>query len=407
MSEKEPEVKLANVKNISEGRVSKERQKLSSDERIPKVEIYRLYSDALNHTARWSLPKFPRTFRPVLTADQKRLIVEVGEDKVCSYVSPEVVMSELLRYWSLHASSLPAFWLDARGAENVLAYWRLNSDVISEPAAFAWADEDIYCFSKLPFSYQRGVACPEIFQEFLSRTTNAEALVRFVGSLFYPESDRQQYVWMYGGGNNGKGSFARLLYRALGRGYKALSVPDPSSYRFFTSQLIAGRLGVFGEVNSPKFVTSALFKQCTGNEPMAIENKGKDSYTAMLTIKFLLLSNSLPALSSEKADLRRIIFCEVKEISGEVRPNYEQELWDNAQNILSYCRDQYEVHVAARGHTSLVVDRSAEDELTAGEADRFQSLFEGAFYHYSPADYCLAADFGKALIAMFGSKDTS
>ncbi len=179
-----------------------------------------------------------------------------------------------------------------------------------------------------------------MFNELLGRVTNHHALKCFIGSLLNENSDMQQYVWLHGKGENGKGALSRFLHKVFGEAYSS-QIPPLSGDKFWTSMILGKRLVVFPDCNNQGFVTSGLFKSLTGGDPVRCEQKQQPAFTRIMTAKYLFLSNERPNLSSEKADQRRIIYCEVGQITVDADPKYEAKLWLEGGAFLASCMVAY------------------------------------------------------------------
>ena len=183
------------------------------------------------------------------------------------------------------------------------------------------------------------------FDEFLNRTTNRDALCCFIGSLFFEPSNRQQYVWLYGEGLNGKGSFLKLLQRVFGPAYVAKEPPRAGgdSSRFWSFGLLGKRLCGLSDCSDYTFPASSYFKMLTGDDVIPMEEKGKNAFTAPINCKFIFASNEKPEITSQKSDMRRAIFCEIEQIKDDVDPNYDKKLWIEAPAIIGNCMALYEL----------------------------------------------------------------
>jgi hypothetical protein len=196
-------------------------------------------------------------------------------------------------------------------------------------------------FKRLPFDAppDGSAPCP-LFRELLSRSSSPDTIAAFVGSLFYKESDRQQYLYLYGDGNDGKGSLCRVLWELLGGASTALQ-PNVNSNRFWNSQIIGKRLGIFSDSDHVWWFTSGEFKSLTGNDPIFIDRKGEAGHTSKHDCKFIVSSNIRPDISGQRADMRRLLYAEMKTIDCDPDPSYQRRLCDESQGILSYCKAVY------------------------------------------------------------------
>lgn len=384
--------------NLKRGRVGK----ATKTEEMSAAQLFETYVGILDKNN--SYIPIKEQFKVYRTSAGDKLPLYVDDKKVCSVISTELIANALTEYWRQNYPTNDNLFLNPRKAEQVVTHWIRGSKGIPEPKSILWADEDDYCYRRLPFTYNSAAAFPAVFFELLDRLTNAAAFCSFIGSLFYEQSNRQQYVWIYGDGNNGKGSLSRFLHRVFNGAYAALAVPGrDGGARFWNNQLLNIRLGFFNECSSPKFPTSAPFKTLTGNDPITVEKKGKDSITAKINTKFIFTSNERPVLSNETADHRRAIICELKTFVGDEDPNYDEKLWNEAQDILSYCCRMYADHAAKNGHKSISV--KAEDLLqySAEEDDRFESIFSQEFV-LSHGDYVSAQKFGHVMREIFRNR---
>jgi hypothetical protein len=307
------------------------------------------------------LPEFPQRYHVVQPEPGKRLVLMEGQDGVVRYVDPAAVSDSILRYSARELAGRDAYKWEVKHAVACMHYWRSMAEPIDEPPAVRWSGEDGLTFSRLPWTYQPdfdGHRTP-LFNELFRRVSNAPALVEWIGSLFDPDADRQQYVWLYGPGGNGKGALSRFLERVFGRAYRSVQPPDRMD-RNWTAGLVGARLVVLPDCNAYGFPASGLFKALTGNDSVTINEKYERAYSARLTSKFMFLSNERPQLSSEAADMRRAIYCEVQAISNAVDPAYERRLWEEGGWFLSNCIHNYRTTYPQGGPV-----RVDAEELTA------------------------------------------
>lgn len=379
-------------------------KKENKETQITQAELFEIYADILDKKGkRGVFEPMPQHFKIYRTSTGNKMPLQIDESGVCSQVSTEIIADALTEYWRTHYSTDDSMFLNPRKAEQIVTHWIRGSETIDEPKSILWADEPGCCYRRLPFNYDAKNAFPSAFFELLQRMSNSEAFCMFLGSLFFEGSNRQQYVWIYGHGNNGKGSLSRFLHRIFGGAYAALNVPQNGGARFWNHQLLNIRLGFFNECSSPKFTTSAFFKTLTGNDPIAIEQKGKAIITAKINTKFIFTSNERPVLSNETADHRRAIICELQGFTGDEDPNYDDKLWAEGQDILSYCRELYASHIDAHGHKSIPVMAGDLMQYSAEEDDRFDSIF-AQYFVLSAGDSVSAQKFGNVMREAFGTR---
>jgi phage/plasmid-associated DNA primase len=234
----------------------------------------------------------------------------------------------------------------------------------------------------------------------MSRTTNASALMQWIGSIFDPDADLQQYVWLYGGGQNGKSALGRFLSQVLGGGARSVQPPGLND-KFWTINLIGKRLVIYADCNNAKFVTCGLFKSMTGGDPVPAEIKLGATLQVVLKAKHLFFSNKKPGISASMADQRRIILCEMSPIVGEPDPFYEDRLWAEAPTFLGECINQY-LDQSGPKRRIKTEDQAAKD-LAFDHEEMFESIFHQCFAE-EPGETLVASKFINSLIN-FGIRD--
>lgn len=264
-----------------------------------------------------------------------RLILEELEGKVMREMPLDYLANRIVE-WLLR-QKMPEVVLSYRRAKEVIEMWRaiMTPIPMADIKPVAWLDEPCYTWHRLPWAKDasNGLPMPS-WESLLARMTNSKSFMAWIGSLFFEQSSLHGYLWLHGKGGDGKGSINRFLKRVFGRAYRSKQPPGPHD-RFWTYDLIGARLVVFPDCEDSRFVARGLFKSLTGGDPISVEAKGQMAFTTLLTAKYLVLSNEKPSISSEVADMRRIIYCELEK--GPYDPGYEDRLWEEGGTFLAAC----------------------------------------------------------------------
>lgn len=324
------------------------------------------------------LPAFPRRFVVLDDKSSGGLTFEVDrKSEVLTMVGRSEIENAIYRYLVTELGSYQDYSeFGSRAAAEIYRGFLAVAPRIERPAMVREMSEPGLCYHRLPFDLKPGPT--PLFDEFLSRCTNAKAFCAFVGAIFEPKAYRQQYVWMSGQGNNGKGAIVRLLAKVLGAAY-GTGDSRTIGKETWGASFIGKRLIAFTEVSNYSFVTSQAFKQMTGDDQVCIKILYRDPVTVKLDCMTMITSNNAPGVTNQKSDLRRLILCDVEEIEA-CEATYEERLWLEAPYILGACREIYRAVCPIDG---LPIPTDMNDEKLQSLIDYncapWQAIFEESF----------------------------
>ncbi len=356
----------------------KKHQKKDKEKNLLKKEIYNIMVRALTgqFLPRSDWPELETKFSVMQNSDKTVRFVEIDQRGVVKLISVDGVKNAALGYLKSNKKH---------------GYMHLKRNDLAEIASLLQAtvtpikESDIspvlqkstkgLCWHRLEWDLADGET--PLFDELCSRTSNTESFQCWIGSLFFPKADRQTYLWLYGGGRNGKGSLCRVLAKIFGPGYSSEQVPTAAEQRFWSMGLLGKRLVAFPDCNHTAFTKSGLIKSVTGGDKIRVEFKGGGVTSEELTCMLLILSNNRPQISNQESDMRRAIFCEIGPITTDFGQNYEAELWGEAPFFVHKCiklyKEKYPTFSAIRP------DREA-NHLLASQADAyFEDMFQKHF----------------------------
>ncbi len=342
-------------------------------EKPPIVDLYRNLAELMFEVEgdeASALQKLTGPFPSDFLVTANAVLLQSNEHKIVKLSTKHDVTSAVLQFTTKQLFNLgEGYKWTGEQAESFVKYWTYLFPAIPMPKSWAWPGEDCYAFHRVPFIPEPG-ATP-LWDELLGRMDNAAAFQLWFGSLFFEQADRQTYVWLYGEGQNGKGAILRALERVFGPAYKAEQVPADAD-KFWSYWLLGKRVVAFGDTNNTKFVASGNFKSLTGGDSVRMEIKGGASFCGQLKAMFIFASNERPHLSSEKADMRRAILCELGPIVGEPQIGYEEALWDELPAFVARCMGLYE----ARGFGPILADQEALEDWVGSLEDRYQAIID-------------------------------
>lgn len=240
---------------------------------------------------------------------------------------------------------------------------------------FAFRDEKIYSWTKLPFKkpdptlykfdkafaqdvgpdstlavnekvWERVLSLMEIYCEawlsVLQRARNGQAFVAWMGSLLDLNSSNTQYVYMQGKGNDSKGSILRALRAIFGDElvhWQKIPLFGQGVGRWYQGRLEGKYLAISPETD-PKHLAQIEYIGLTGGDDLEIENKGKHPRSAPNYCRFINGGNPLEDLDDSEATRRRLISMHLQTVPVEQRiPHFENKLIAEAEDFfgLAYC----------------------------------------------------------------------
>lgn len=337
------------------------------------VKFSAALASAMNRDNHPFLRAWEHKIHTIEPAKGTRLFVEISDDDVLTVVTQSYVQTLLVNW--LRAQNIEAWTLSPKVASEAVELFRAYSTPIDEVQVrqVSWLTEKGYTWHRLPWDPSEG-ATPT-WDTLLGRMTNQRAFRAFIGSLFFKEAENHQYCWIYGPGGDGKGAINRFLAQVFGNAYRSKQPPAPGD-RFWTYGLLNARLTCFPDCNGKGFTASGLFKSLTGGDPVDVEAKGQMSFTTKLETRFIFLSNEKPTLSSERADMRRVIYCAFED-GAEREQGFEARLWAEGGAFLTRCMQDY--LELCPDHGDIPSDANGIEDWVAALEEDFSALFDKHF----------------------------
>lgn len=395
-----PDETKPKVIDLAEER-DRRKKKPVEKERVPKNETYLAVARAINRDPLIRLPEFPVRYYTVGRSGGIRGVLEELKDGVVQFTGLQAVSNTIIRYVVDELRGRPGYGYDMGHAKKAADFWLGITEPITYPKAVKWANDPELAFSRLPWTYEpdfEGDKMP-LFSEIMGRISNSEALCHWIASLFFDDSNIQQYVWCHGFGQNGKGALSRFLEKVFGIGYRSMQPPGLND-KHWTAGLLGARLCVFPDCNAQGFPASGLFKSLTGGDSIMVDQKFEPAFNVKLNCKFMFQSNERPSLSSEKADMRRAIYCEFKPLPDEVTDDsgYEARLWEEGGYFLSTCIHNY--LKAYPNHGAIRTNHADLEDWISVLEEPFEVLLERCFV-LGPTEQCKPSDMQDVLAQTF------
>lgn len=337
--------------------------------KVSKADVHLYWSNVINnayHADRGLKEKF-YVVEPEIG---KRAVLKRCDNMVVQYVDPQAVVNAILRL-SAEAGS-DVYPIIHRDAVEIVKLWMGVTAPIEMPRYLGERNDGELCFHRLTFNYKDNIGDTIVLDELMSRCTNAPAVRQYIGSLTVENSSRFQYLWIYGSGGEGKGSFGRALVSIFGSGCVTMSVPRTDGQKQFLAYSLQGkRICIFPECSNFSFPNDPLFKQMTGGDNVWFEQKGKMGHSGKLHIKFIFFSNERPGIQGTDANMRRIIYSEISKPSVKYSSTvYDALIAAEMPHFIIKCRREYLEKCPQNEEIEF------NDEVTKGMIDANEEQFE-------------------------------
>lgn len=313
----------------------------SKNKRPSKAVVLGYLADIVGHNS-LELAKnvFPETYYPIQMSEGRHVIIrQVDDEGIVVMSTREAVANSVYAYAKTkdeYRDAVP----DIDTAKKIVGNWIAVSskNPMPMPPPFRMKDEKGLTFHRLPWILESGPK--PTWEKLLSRLPNSRLFMCWIGSLFVEGSYRQQYVWMYGNGGDGKGCIMRFLRKVFGPAFGSKE-PRTNGDKFWTYSMIDKQIVAFTDLDDHKFVSTPIFKQITGEDAVPCEAKGQMDFTAEIKARFIISSNGKPDITSEKSHLRRVIYLAFDERTNPDEDDFEDRLWAEGGHFLHSCIEAY------------------------------------------------------------------
>lgn len=200
----------------------------------------------------------------------------------------------------------------------------LEDVMLDAPSALLPHNKDYFCTYSLPFAYTPDAKCPTwekcIDDWFLGDAASKRELQKMFGYLLVPDNRYEKFFILTDSqGRAGKGTAVQVLQWLLGGDAIAATTFQGLGNRFGLASLLTKSVCLLNEANAasrmdvPPQAIDRL-KMITGNDPVEIEPKGRDSITQRVPVRFVMSCNRIPHFRDPSgALLKRMRLIEFKQ----------------------------------------------------------------------------------------------
>lgn len=341
------------------------------------------------------IPKFTRRFIRFQQPGIPMRVLEVYADDVVKFIETSDVASALA-CWHRSFEQHDDWWrfeklLSPKTCEEIAKAWLMQfaENCLTEtPRAVRFKSDPGLCFHRLPFDLvERETLEAPTWAEILGRMSNAEAFAMRVASMFDPEANRRQVVWLYGPAKSGKSVALEALGKLMGDAFTSL---DCEFDRFWKAPLVGKRMVVVNE-SASSFLRNDKFKAITGDDMHLINDKSEKKFTANMEVLMFFSSNEAPHVPNDEALISRIINCKVSTVPDGIKrraKSVRDALWKEIDAFVGWGWHLYKTKADEMG--LIPCDRG---ELLEVSADYEGDATDFLHRHFvkAPGQYVLAS----------------
>lgn len=287
----------------------------------------------------------------------------------CLPVGIEKIRQLIMKYCTTELITLPEYNFTSRQAHCAADYW-LDLVTPNEcPETIRLYTDRELCFARIPFELQpsEGGEKTPLFNELFGRVlVNREQLKAFLWSYVISGSYIQQYYWLRGDGNDGKGSLFRVLERLFPRVTLVQNGLPVIGNKHWAVPFEGKRVVIFPDLQEKVSMNSGVMKSLTGGDTCFIDPKGLPGYNRSFICKLLIGSNNPPPIEGTKAEKRRLLYGEIQS-TDKFDQYYEDKLWDELPYALHDWRTAYEKYcegnkpIESESEAAVLVSDAIED----------------------------------------------
>ncbi|MGH7090306.1 MAG: DNA primase family protein [Stellaceae bacterium] len=205
---------------------------------------------------------------------------------------------------------------------------------------------DLYTFNAIDVDFEASARCPR-WQKFLDEVfpgdpKAVDQLQKMFGYLLTADTRQQKGFVLIGPKRSGKGTVARVLTGLIGARNKCAPMLSSLAARFGAEPLLGKRVAIISDARLSKRTDQQpiieLMLSVTGEDDLTIDRKFLPSVTGRLPLRFVILTNELPAFLDHGGAFvsRWIIFTLTCSFYGREDPELTDRLLEERSGILNW-----------------------------------------------------------------------
>lgn len=330
------------------------------------------------------LEAYEREFCMVSTAGSNmrtEVLLRVNEYEEAQIIDPKIMRGIIARWIDTKIHELTKRAPPNSVVDDMASLAMRRFRVVTEmPLAIRFSDDPGLCFRRIRFKLEEGPT--PAWDEYTQRLSDPGFYKAFIWSVFELKNKGRQFMWLRGGGQDGKSVTNSVISELLGNASKPMSdslAIKPNQFAY--TEFLSARLIVYPDAKIVDFPKSEFLRVVTSPFDTArCEIKNGATLSAIIGAKLIIASNFEPRVTGDRADQSRLVWIQVAPSKNTNDPNWSVRLRAELPAFLWACREAYNKLCADCGDIATMAETKAL-ALEASEADElvYRDLMESCF----------------------------
>lgn len=213
--------------------------------------------------------------------------------------------------------------------------------------------------TKVPIEWSETAQCErwetflsELFRDDIDREQKIRFLQEFAGYCLVPDVSQHKFLWLIGGGGNGKSVFLNILRRLIGEANVSNAHLDRLDDKGVRAELQGKLVNISSEMSAEVTIADGYLKEIVAGDVIEAERKYKPSFSFRPYVRLIGATNHLPRLldTSDGFFRRAVVIQFNRQFTGEeCDPLLEEKLVAELPGILRWAVDGLR-RLRSRGH---------------------------------------------------------
>ena len=256
--------------------------------------------------------------------------------------------------------------------------------------------------NRVEIEYDPKATCPlwlqtldEIFAPDEDKADKIRLLQEFIGYCLVADTQFHKFLWLVGGGGNGKSLILAILIALLGRENVSTAQIERLESPFVRAELQGKLVNISSEMSADATVTDGYLKQIASGDVIEAERKFKPSFSFKPYARLIAATNALPRLLDHSDGFfRRAIIMRFNRQFQEHEQDKqrEQRLMAELPGILNWALTGRKA-LYARGNFVIPSSAKAEVDQFRVDSDPVQQFIDEETITSPPGGYrCMASE---------------